>query len=54
MFGNVVGQGDQDIVNSMKQGDAIHTVEIVDDPSELLETMKEFVAMIAPQLDSNF
>lgn len=51
VFGQVAGESDQEIVNNISQGDKIHSVEIVDDPSPLLEKMKEFVDSIRPVIN---
>lgn len=54
VFGKVVSEDDQAIVNTISQWDTMHTIEIVDDPSSLLDEMKEFVEMIKPILDTDF
>lgn len=54
VFGKVVSDEDQAIVNAIKQWDTMHSVEIVDDPSDLLEAMKEFVEMIKQSLNTDF
>ncbi len=46
IFGSVVSQQDQDIVNSIKQNDIIKTITINDDPTSLLTDMDEFVQSI--------
>ncbi len=41
IFGEVVSSADQDVVNSIAQGDRIDTIEIEGDASELLKEMKD-------------
>jgi len=41
VFGEVLDQSDQDVVNSIQQGDTISSIEITGDPQELLEQQKE-------------
>jgi len=53
VFGNVVSDEDQALINAITQGDKIHWVDIVDDTADLLEQMKEFVEMISGSLNTN-
>jgi peptidyl-prolyl cis-trans isomerase B (cyclophilin B) len=43
IFGEVKSKADQDVVNSIAQGDRIDTIEIEGDASDLLSEQKEFV-----------
>lgn len=43
VFGQVVDDEDQMVVNSIVANDRIETVEIIDDPTALLETVKDRV-----------
>ncbi len=40
VFGEVVGSPDQDVVNSIAQGDVINSITIEGDPAELMTQMK--------------
>ncbi len=46
IFGEVVFPEDQKVVDSIKQGDVINTIEITGDATELLKNNAEFVAKI--------
>lgn len=52
VFGEVESQSDQDVVNSVKIGDKIESVEINDDTKSLLDSVKEKVAEWNRALDS--
>ncbi len=43
VFGEVMGPDDQDVVNSIAQGDKINSIIVEGDTPELLEKMKERV-----------
>jgi peptidyl-prolyl cis-trans isomerase B (cyclophilin B) len=51
IFGEVEGPQDQEVVNSVKIGDKIETVEIQGDTDALLESMKDRVAQWNKTLD---
>jgi peptidyl-prolyl cis-trans isomerase B (cyclophilin B) len=51
IFGEVEGPQDQEVVNSVKIGDKIETVEIQGDADALLESMKDRVAQWNKTLD---
>ncbi len=52
IFGEVESQSDQDVVNSVKIGDKIESIEITDDTKPLLDSVKEKVAEWNRALDS--
>ena len=52
VFGAVVSDADQDVVNSIAQGDSIVSITIEGDDSELMETMKEKIAAWNKVLDA--
>ena len=46
IFGEVVSQKDQDVVDSIKQGDTMNEVVIVGDVDKLIEENKEFYTQL--------
>ena len=46
VFGTVVSDDDQTVVNAIAQGDIINTIEIIGDTSALFEANAEFLAVI--------
>jgi len=54
VFGEVVGDADQDIVNAIAQGDKIHSIVIEGDSSALMESAKTMVDKWNAALDANF
>lgn len=46
IFGEVVAEEDQDVVNKIKQNDIIETIEITGDVDRFLEAYKDFVDQI--------
>lgn len=47
VFGTVVSESDQTVVNSIEQGDTITSITIEGNTDELFEQNAEFLAMIA-------
>jgi peptidyl-prolyl cis-trans isomerase B (cyclophilin B) len=54
VFGEVVSDVDQEIVNAIEQGDKIHSIVIEGDISELMESTKTMVDKWNAELDANF
>jgi peptidyl-prolyl cis-trans isomerase B (cyclophilin B) len=54
VFGEVLSNEDQNVVNSIRQGDEIITIEITDDASELLDEFKDRIDEWNAILDINF
>ena len=54
VFGEVVGDADQQVVNAIRQGDSIVKVTIEGDFSDLMETQKERLTLWNAVLDSHF
>jgi len=52
VFGAVVSDADQDVVNSIAQGDSIVSITIEGDDNGLMETMKEKIAAWNKVLDA--
>ena len=46
IFGEVVSQKDQDVVDSIKQGDTMHEVTIIGNTDRLIEDNKEFYTQL--------
>jgi len=51
VFGKVMDELDQDIVNIINQGDLITSIEIHDENLELPEVVEDFIAQIKERLD---
>ena len=51
IFGEVVGDEDQDVVNSIAQGDTINGISLEGDVDALLEQLSDRVASWNSQLD---
>jgi peptidyl-prolyl cis-trans isomerase B (cyclophilin B) len=51
VFGEVVSREDMDIVNSIKQGDRIDSIEIMGNTSDLLKSMKDELKKWNKKLD---
>jgi len=54
VFGKVAGEEDQQVVNSIRQGDRIIRVTIEGDPSALLEDQQDQLTLWNAVLDSHF
>lgn len=54
VFGEVSSAEDQTVVNSIRQGDSIVSVEVVGDTAALLESQKAWVGMFNDMLDEQF
>jgi peptidyl-prolyl cis-trans isomerase B (cyclophilin B) len=54
VFGEVVGEIDQGIVNAIEQGDKIHSITIEGDISELMAKVASYVDKWNAVLDKNF
>lgn len=54
VFGEVLGDADMDVVNSIQQGDTINTMTVEGDYAAVLENMKESVEAWNAVLDQNF
>ena len=54
VFGEVISDIDQDVVNSIVQADKIRSISIEGDISELMERLKAFVDKWNAALDANF
>ena len=54
VFGEVVSDIDQEIVNAIRQGDKIHSITIEGDISELMESVQAMVDKWNGALDKNF
>jgi peptidyl-prolyl cis-trans isomerase B (cyclophilin B) len=54
VFGKVVDEKDQEVVNSIMQGDKILCVEVLDDYSELFEEFKDRIDDWNETLDRNY
>lgn len=54
VFGEVVSDVDQEIVNAIAQGDKIHSIIIEGDSSEIMENAKTMVDKWNAALDANF
>jgi len=54
VFGAVINDSDQDVVNNIVQGDIIETITIVGDPSALLEQNKDSIAQWNSDIDKAF
>lgn len=52
VFGEVESDSDQEVVNSIQQGDTMNSVEIIGDTSELFESVKDKLEMWNEVLDS--
>ena len=51
IFGEVLGEEDQEVVNSIAQGDTIISIKVTGDPADLLEVTKERVDEFNKVLD---
>ena len=54
VFGEVISDIDQDVVNSIVQGDKIRSISIEGDIAELMDRCKSFVDKWNAALDANF
>jgi len=54
VFGEVISSSDQDIVNSIAQGDTINSITIEGDTTELMETAKDKLSQWNEAIDKNF
>ncbi len=54
IFGAVVGDSDQEVVNSIAPGDTIEAIAIEGDPSSLLEQNKDTIAQWNSDIDKAF
>lgn len=54
VFGEVVSEEDQEVVDSIEQGDEIITIEVIDDATELTEEFKDRVDEWNEILDIHF
>ncbi len=53
VFGQIMEPADQKVVDSIRQGDKIETIEILGDISELMESNKEFIEACNQILENN-
>ncbi len=54
VFGAVINDNDQEVVNNISQGDTIETITIIGDPSKLLGQNKDSIAQWNSDIDKAF